>query len=82
MVRGIKFGGGETLMSLYDVTFTAIIQNQVLELTASVVPGNTPFLLARPTLEAWKVKQDRASGNKMEPTNPNANTFKKLRMSK
>ena len=52
MVRSFKFGGGETLTSQYDVIFPAIIQNQVLELTTSILPGNILFLLARPTLEA------------------------------
>ena len=50
-VRNFKFGGGETLQSSYEVEFTAVVHGQVLPLTASIVPGNTPFLLARPTLE-------------------------------
>ena len=54
-VRNFKFGGGETLQSSYEVEFTAVVHGQVLPLTASVVPGDTPFLLARPTLEEWGV---------------------------
>lgn len=51
--RSFKFGGGEMLQSLYEVDFTAVTHGQKLPVTVSVVPGNTPFLLARPTLEEW-----------------------------
>ena len=57
-VRHFKFGGGETLRSDYEVEFTAIVHGQALPVTASVVPGSTPFLLARPTLEQWGVVHD------------------------
>eukprot|EP00913_Durusdinium_trenchii_P014194 g13320.t2 len=57
-VRSFKFGGGEVLQSNYEVEFTAVVHGQVLSLTASVVPGDTPFLLARPTLEEWGVIHD------------------------
>ena len=51
VTRQFKFGGGETLQSSYEVSFTAVIHGQILPVVASVVPGSTPFLLARPTLE-------------------------------
>ena len=57
-IRRFKFGGGETLQSSYEVDFTAVVHGQVLPVTASIVPGATPFLLARPTLEAWGVIHD------------------------
>ena len=34
------------------------MKGQCLPIRAAVVPGVTPFLVARPTLESWKVKQD------------------------
>ena len=61
--RDFKFGGGETLRSSYDITFPVQVRGQDLSVTASVVPGKTPFLLARPTLEEWKVQQDYAKGS-------------------
>ena len=63
IARDFKFGGGETLRSNYDITFPARVCGQDLEVTASVVPGQTPFLLARPTLEDWKVQQDYEKGS-------------------
>ena len=57
-VRDFKFGGGEVLRSSYEVKFMAMVKGQQLPICASVVPGPTPFLLARPTLEDWKVKQN------------------------
>ena len=57
-VRDFKFGGGEILRSQYEVEFTAVVKGQHLPIVASVVPGNTPFLLSRSTLEQWNVKQD------------------------
>ena len=60
--RDFKFGGGEVLRSSYDVTFPVALQGQDLVVTASVVPGKTPLLLARPTLEEWKVQQDYEKG--------------------
>lgn len=44
------------------MTFTAAVHGQLLEITASVVPGSTPFLLARPTLEEWGVVHDSKNG--------------------
>ena len=58
LVRDFKFGGGEVLRSSYEVNFMAMVKSQQLPICASVVPGPTPFLLARPTLEDWKVKQN------------------------
>ena len=60
--RDFRFGGGEILRSHYEVTFPAYVNGQHLLLTASVVPGSIPFLLSRPTLEAWGAKQDFANG--------------------
>ena len=62
VVRDFRFGGGEVLRSSYDVTFRVKFMDQNLQLQASVVPGNTPFLIARPTLELWKAKHDYATG--------------------
>ena len=62
IVRQFKFGGGEVLQSQYEVTFTAVVHGQCLPVTASVVPGATPFLLARPTLEEWGVVHDYKKG--------------------
>ena len=56
--RSFKFGGGEMLESNYEVSFNALVKGQKLPITVSVVPGHTPFLLARPMLEQWGVKQD------------------------
>ena len=60
--RNFKFGGGEVLQSLYEVEFEAVVYGQRLPITAAIVPGSTPFLLARPTLEAWGVVHDYRSG--------------------
>ena len=60
--RSFKFGGGEMLQSLYEVEFEAVIHGQKLPVIASVVPGATPFLLARPTLESWGVIHDYREG--------------------
>eukprot|EP00913_Durusdinium_trenchii_P002397 g2213.t1 len=60
--RDFRFGGGEVLRSHYEVTFPAYVNGQRLQLTASVVPGSTPFLISRPTLEAWCAKQDFSKG--------------------
>ena len=51
-----------SLISTYEVTFTAAVHGQLLEITASVVPGSTPFLLARPTLEEWGAVRDYKDG--------------------
>ena len=57
-VRDFCFGDGNVVRSNYEVNFPAYVKGQKLNLTAAVVPGGTPFLVARPTLEEWKVKQD------------------------
>ena len=57
-VRDFRFGDGNVVRSNYEVNFPAYVKGQKLNLTAAVVPGGTPFLVARPTLEEWKVKQD------------------------
>ena len=57
-VRDFRFGDGNVVRSNYEVNFPAYVKGQKLSLTAAVVPGGTPFLVARPTLEEWKVKQD------------------------
>eukprot|EP00913_Durusdinium_trenchii_P017657 g16596.t1 len=62
VTRQFKFGGGETLVSTYEVKFTAWVHGQALDITASVVPGSTPFLLARPVLEEWGVVHDYKNG--------------------
>ena len=41
--RDFKFGGGEVLRSSYDVTFPVALQGQDFVVTASLVPGKTPF---------------------------------------
>ena len=61
--RSFEFGGGETLESSYEINFNALVKGQRLPVTVSIVPGNTPFLLARPLLEKWEVKQDYATGS-------------------
>ena len=61
--RDFKFGGGEMLRSSYDITFPMQVCGQDLSVTASMVPDKTPFLLARPMLEEWKVQQDYTKGN-------------------
>ena len=61
--RDFRFGGGEILRSHYDVIFPVEIYGVPLEVQASVVPGKTPFLVARPTLEKWEAKQDYATGH-------------------
>ena len=58
VMRDFRFGDGNTVRSNYEVIFPAYVRGQKLSLRASVVPGPTPFLLARPTLEEWNVKQD------------------------
>ena len=60
--RDFRFGGGEILRSHYEVHFPVKVNDQSLPLVVSIVPGRTPFLLSRPTLEAWKAKHDFASG--------------------
>ena len=60
--RNFKFGGGEILKSSYEIEFTAVVRGQHLPIVASVVPGSTPFLVSRKTLEQWKVKQDYENG--------------------
>ena len=62
VTRDFRFGGGEVLRSQYDVIFRAKVKGSELTVQASVVLGRTPFLIARPTLEEWKVKQDFATG--------------------
>ena len=52
---------GEMLESNYEVSFNALVKGQKLPITVSVVPGHAPFLLARPMLEQWGVKQDYAT---------------------
>ena len=61
--RDFRFRGGEILRSHYDVIFPVEIYGVPLEVQASVVPGKTPFLVARPTLEKWEAKQDYATGH-------------------
>ena len=58
VTRDFRFGDGNVVRSNYEVNFPAFVKGQKLNLTAAVVPGGTPFLVARPTLEEWKVKQD------------------------
>lgn len=62
VIRQFKFGGGETLQSQYEVSCAAVVHGQGLPVTASVVPGATPFLLARPTLEERGVMHDYKNG--------------------
>lgn len=47
-------------MECFDPTTRScsMVKGQCLPMCASVVPGPTPFLLARPTVEEWKVKQN------------------------
>lgn len=69
--RMFKFGGGETLISDHELSMNVMVQGQRLPLSVAVAPGPTPFLLARPVLEEWKVKQDFASGErKATPESP------------
>ena len=59
--RDFRFGGGEVLRSHHEAHFPGKVNDKILELTVSIVPGRTTFLLSRPTLEAWKVKHDFAT---------------------
>ena len=51
-------GDGNVVRSSYEVNFPAFVKGQKLSITAAVVPGSAPFLVARPALEEWKVKPD------------------------
>ena len=61
-VRDFRFGDGATIRSNVEVTFEANVAGRERRITASVIPGQTPLLLARPVLEEWKVLQDYATG--------------------
>ena len=60
--RDFRFGDGATLRSSVDVTFPVKVAGRDVELTASIIPGHTPLLVARPVLERWKMVQDFAAG--------------------
>lgn len=62
VTRDFRFGDGNVVRSNYEVNFEVHVRGQELPITASIVPGGTPFLVARPTLESWKVKQDYENG--------------------
>ena len=62
VARDFRFGDGNVVRSNYEVQFRAHVRGQELPIAASIVPGGTPFLVARPTLESWKVKQDYENG--------------------
>ena len=61
-VRDFRFGDGGVARSHYEVEFNAGIKKQPYRMTASVIAGNTPFLISRTTLEDMKVKQDFGEG--------------------
>ena len=46
--RAFRFGGGELLQSELEMELQVLVKGQKLPLRVSVVPGPTPFLLARP----------------------------------
>ena len=61
-VRDFRFGDGSTVRSSIEVTFPAMVFGRGTKVTASLIPGNTPLLLARPVLEEWQMVQDFATG--------------------
>lgn len=61
-VRDFKFGDGGTARSHYEVEFVAGIRGERVPVVASVIAGRTPFLLARPALEALEMKQNFGTG--------------------
>ena len=62
VVRDFRFGDGGVSRSHYEIEFDAGIKKQPYRMTASVIAGNTPFLISRTTLEDMKVKQDFGEG--------------------
>ena len=62
VVRDFRFGDGGVSRSHYEIEFNAGIKGQPYRMTASVIAGNTPFLISRTTLEDMKVKQDFGEG--------------------
>lgn len=62
VVRDFRFGDGGVARSHYEVEFNAGIKKQPYRMVASVIAGNTPFLISRTTLEDMKVKQDFGEG--------------------
>ena len=62
VARDFRFRDGATLRSNVDVTFPVEVAGKETMLTASVIPGHTPLLLARPVLEKWHLVQDLAAG--------------------
>ena len=59
-VRNFRFGDGATLRSSMEVTLPVEISGSKKKIKVSVIPGQTPMLLARPVLEEWGVIQDYA----------------------
>ena len=56
--RRFRFGNQQVLVSTRRATFRASFFGSARECTAWLVPGSTPFLLARPLLEEWGVVHD------------------------
>ena len=62
VIRDFRFGDGGVARSHYEIEFDAGIKRKPYRMNASVIAGNTPFLIARTTLEDMKVKQDFGEG--------------------
>ena len=60
--RDFRFGDGATIRSHVEVSFDVESAGLTKTITASVIPRNTPLLLARPVMEDWKVIQDYSTG--------------------
>ena len=52
-IRTFRYGNGECLTSKYEVTFPVDVLGEQKSLTASVVPGDAPLLIARNCFEEW-----------------------------
>ena len=62
VTRDFRFGDGSVVRSSVGVSFEVTIFGHSVLVAASLIPGGTPLLPARPVLEDWKVAQDFASG--------------------
>ena len=62
VIRDFRFGDGGVARSHYEIEFDTGIKRKPYRMNASVIAGNTPFLIARTTLEDMKVKQDCGEG--------------------
>ena len=62
VTRDFRFGDGSVVRSNTEVSFNVCLFGHNLTVSAALIPGGTPLLLARPVLEEWKVVQDYATG--------------------